>query len=203
MTLAEGWYLMSTADLERELGRWRGEAAPASNAEPLDVDEALAFRNRGNLPDHLGRTLRLVLRIEDADEMRTIDERRLLYEPDYQARPRWRVEGSRPVNDVPLRSPTVRGTAQAWWEDERMASFEEEWQRTGEVAGIRIPATLRGFVYKTISQLQATGREVTVQAIQDSIARWVAPADAEEIGAALEAAQQGPTADRVRGTDPG
>ena len=44
--LAEGWYLMTTSELEQELLRFRDPANehPASKAVPLSIEEALAFK---------------------------------------------------------------------------------------------------------------------------------------------------------------
>ena len=41
--LEEGWYLMSVAELERELARVKDPSVPASGAVPLTTEEALAF----------------------------------------------------------------------------------------------------------------------------------------------------------------
>ena len=57
---------------------------------------------------------------------------------------------------------------------------------TGGVDGVRIPAQYRSFVYKTIALLRAAGEEVTVATISASIARWVAPDQAEDLRAVLE-----------------
>ena len=181
---------MSTEDLERELARRRGEDVPESSAQSVSTDDALAYRNRGNLPDELGRTLRLVLRIENEEDLASLDTKRLEYEPDYHEQPAWRVEGSKPVNVVPLRAARVTANStDAWWDDETMASMEDEWRRTGMVGGLKIPADYRSFVYKTIAALRSAGRPVTVESVVASIARWLAPADADEIRVALEEAQ--------------
>ena len=47
--LAEGWYLMSVPDLEKELARLRDpqRTAAHSGAKALTVEEALAYRDRG------------------------------------------------------------------------------------------------------------------------------------------------------------
>lgn len=190
MTLQEGWYLMSTPDLERELRRWRtGDGAPGDNVEPLSIDEALAYRNAGNLEDELGRSLRLVLRIETEADLHALEAKRSSYEPDYLGAPGWRRAGSKPVNVVPLRPPEVRGRAEAWWDEEEMAAMETEWMATGGVGGLMIPGEYRSFVFKTIAALRAAGREVTVSSIAGSLQRWLTPKQAEEVRRALEEAQ--------------
>jgi hypothetical protein len=194
--MAEGWYLMSTRDLEIELAAERGEETDVqqSDAQPLTAAEALAFRNAGNIPDELNRTLRLVLRIDrprDAGELRA---KRLEYEPDYLEAPSWRGPGSAPVNVVPLAATDTRRKRRAgespatWWNDPQLARLEAEWESTGAVSGVAIPAAYRGFVYKTVLELRAAGRRVTVDAITDSITRWTRPGDAEEIRRALQEA---------------
>lgn len=177
---------MSTGDLERELRRWRESDAevPASNAVPLGVGEALAYRNSGNLPDDLDRTLRLVLLVEDGGD--SLDRKRRRYEPDYLEAPSWRRAGSRPVNVVPLRgSDARRGRAQAWWEDPAIGELEAEWRKTGTVAGVVVPAQWRGFVYKTAIALRGADRVVTIDSLANGVARWVSPGDAARIRAAL------------------
>jgi hypothetical protein len=188
--LREGWYLMSTRDLEIELALERdpGARPGQSNALPIGTKEALVFRNAGNSPDELDRTLRLVLRITrpgDADELRS---KRLAYEPDYLEAPSWRAPDSVPVNVVPLRTSDSRRNPEPgpWWDEPDLARLEAEWEATGTVAGVAIPATYRGFVYKTVLELQAAGRPVTVGAIADSIARWTGRSEAQEIRRALE-----------------
>ena len=182
----EGWYLMSTTDLEVELARIRGEDRPPSNAQALSVDEALAYRGRGNVPDSDGRSLRLVLRIEDESDLADLDKKRLVYEPDFLEAPSWRRAGSKPVNVVPLRAPHLDGPrATTWLEDPEMSAMEAEWRRTGGVDGIVIPAKYRSFVYKTIALLRSAGKDVTVGAIADSIARWLDPPQAERVRSAL------------------
>ena len=190
MSLAEGWYLMSVPDLEIELARARGEDRGESNALHLSVEDALAYRNAGNLPDEHGRTLRLVLRIAGEHDLRSLDEKRARYEPDYHDAPDWRRDGSMPVNVVPLRSSVVTGDEVAWWEDPAVAKLEEEWSRTGAVGGVRIPADYRSFVYKTIISLRLSGREVTVETVSDSIARWLSPEDHARVRAELESANR-------------
>jgi hypothetical protein len=192
--LREGWYLMSTRDLEIELAfeRDAGAGSEHSNALPIPTEEALAFRNAGNVPDELDRTLRLVLRITrpgDVDELRS---KRLTYEPDYLEAPSWRTPDSAPVNVVPLRTSDSRRSTELgpWWDEPDLARLEAEWEATGMVAGVAIPATYRGFVYKTVLELQAAGRPVTVDAIADSVARWTGRAEAQEIRRALEEANE-------------
>ena len=182
--LADGWYLMSTADLERELARWRtpDEAVEPSNAVRLDNEEAMAFRNAGNIPDELDRTLRLVLLVEDTHGLAGLAERRLRFEPDYQEAPTWRREGSRPVNVVPLRRPGVPPSSEgAWWDDAELAEMENEFAEHGSVAGVRVPGEYRGFIFKTVLALRSQGREITPTAISNSIARWLP----EEVSASI------------------
>lgn len=187
--LEEGWYLMDVAALERELRRFRtGEGPAGENVEPLTIEQALAYRNAGNVPDELGRTLRLVLHVGDRDALESLDAKRLHYEPDHLDAPTWRREGSKPVNVVPFRSPEVRGAPRAWWEDERMAEFEREWAQTGMVAGVTVPGEWRSFVYKTVAALTDAGRPVTVDSIVGAIERWVTPDQAAEIRLSLERA---------------
>ncbi len=188
MALREGWYLMSVRDLELELARERGEeGVPESNARPLSIPEALAYRNAGNFPDEHGRTLRLVLRIEPPEGYAALHAKRLSYEPDHLEAPRWRRPGSKPVNVVPLRSAALRTGLEHWWDDPAVGELERAWQRTGEVDGVRVPAEYRSFVYKTVLALRQAGRPVTPDTIADAVARWL-PDHAEEIRAALRAA---------------
>jgi len=184
---------MSTTDLERELARLRhgGAQLPPSNAVRLSVDEALAYRNRGNLPDEHGRTLRLVLRIDDSSDVAALDTKRLRFEPDFHDAPRWRRPGSVRVNVVPLRAPGVDSPKplDAWWDDADMAALEDEWRTSGTVGGVPVPGEWRGFVFKTVVALRAAGRPVHAEAIADSASRWLAPVDAERLRAALRAAK--------------
>jgi hypothetical protein len=191
--LEEGWYLMTAADLERELERFRSATggAPPSNAVRLSVEDALAFRNAGNRPDDDGRTLRLVLRIDDASELSYLQAKRLVWEPDFHDAPEWRRAGSRPVNVVPLRSPGVTAEEHGpWWEESQVAALEDEWRTRGTAAGLKVPAGYRGFVYKTVLALRAAGREVTPDAVADSISRWVPAAEADRIRIALRDANR-------------
>jgi hypothetical protein len=186
--LRDGWYLMTTADLEMELRRWRSpeEPLPASGAEPLSVEQAIAFRDAGNIPDEHDRTLRLVLRIEDTKDLANLDARRVSFEPDYHEAPRWRREGSRPINVVPLRRPDVGPvTTSAWWEEPALEALEQEFQTSGTAAGVHVPGEYRAFVFKTILALRAQSREVTPQTISDSIARWLPEADARRVARSL------------------
>ncbi|MDQ4065866.1 MAG: hypothetical protein M3161_07450 [Actinomycetota bacterium] len=179
---------MSTRDLEIELRRWRGDnEAPRSNALELSIGDALAFRNAGNLPDELGRTLRLVLHVNDPRDLTYLQDTRLRFEPDFHDAPRWRRTGSRPVNVVPLRAAAATGTdMDAWWDDEAVRTLEEEWSRTGRVAGVGVPAEYRAFVYKTVLSLRAAGRDVSKDAIVSSIARWLDADDVARIAEALD-----------------
>ncbi|MDQ3985972.1 MAG: hypothetical protein M3280_05685 [Actinomycetota bacterium] len=184
---------MSTRDLELELRRWRGDAGtPRSNARSLSVEQALGFRNEGNLPDDLDRSLRLVLWVEDPADLARLSEKRLLYEPDFQDAPDWRREGSRPVNVVPLRPEGVFGPQSGpWWDDPAMAQLESEWNRSGAVAGVKVPADYRGFVHKTVLSLRATGKPISVDAIVDSVSRWLRPKELREFERALRDANPG------------
>lgn len=194
--LEEGWYLMSTSELEHELRRVRSpeEPLPPSGAIQLDSDEALAFRDAGNLPDEHGRTLRLVLHA-GSSEAGSLDAKRLAFEPDYLDRPRWRREGSRPVNLVPLRPPDGAdpGTPEAgpWWEEPAVAGLEEEWRRTGAVAGMAIPGEIRSFVFKTVLVLRAARRPVNPDSVGDAISRWLRADQAEQIRRQLRDANLG------------
>lgn len=182
---------MSAADLEVELRAWRdrGAEVPPSDAVALGIQEALAFRDRGNLPDERGRTLRLIL-VVDRSEPGLIERERLRFEPDFHEAPTWRREGSRPVNVIPLPIPDAsdKEPLEAWWEDPAMGALEAEWRSTGGVGGLAIPEEWRGFAFKTISSLRASGREVTVDSIADSVARWLAPGEVERLRAALREA---------------
>ena len=180
---------MSTADLETELKRWRDPAAVvgSSNAEPLSIEAALRYRNAGNLPDPGGRSLRLVLHVTDAAQLSYLQQKRLEFEPDFHDAPTWRREGSKPVNVVPLRSSEVAGGGgRAWWDDPDVAALEDEWSRSGTVAGMRVPAEVRAFVYKTVLSLRAAGREITPDSVADSIARWMSPEQADDIRDSLK-----------------
>jgi len=176
---------MSVRDLEVELGRIRDQkrSEERSNAVRLTQQEALAYRARGNLPDEHGRSLRLVLWVDDEP----LGEKRLRFEPDLHAAPSWRREGSRPINVVPLGLGTRPRPAAGlpWWEQPDVAPLEAEWQRTGRVGEIAVPADLRSFVFKTIASLRAAGLDVTQQSILDSVSRWLSPAQVAELRAAF------------------
>ena len=187
--MEDGWYLMNTAQLERVLSQWRKGDEPETppGASRLSIDEALRFRDSGNIPDADDRSLRLVLHVSDRDVGR-VAERRVVFEPDFHSAPSWRKNGSRAVNVVPLRTADATGTEpirEAWWEEPELGALEEEWVRTGTVAGLQVPAEYRSFVYKTVISLREAGREVTADSVADSIARWL-PDDVEEIRAALK-----------------
>lgn len=183
---------MSTEVLMRELARFRcGEEMDiAPEVKPLSIDQALAFRNAGNLPDDLGRTLRLVLNVATEAELHSLEERRLLFEPDYLEEPVWRGEGSKPVNVVPLRRADVRGTEQPWWDDAEVGELEREWQTSGTAAGMRVPGDFRSFVFKTVIALRSAGREVSPQNVLDGVARWLTAEQVEELRAAFEVLEE-------------
>ena len=194
--LAEGWYLMSNAELEAELARWRSGEGPRSGAIPLDTDRALAYKHAGNVPDENGRWLRLVLHVDDEGDLRALSEKRARYEPDYHSAPTWRRPGSKPVNVVPLRARDVRvDHAPPWWEEPGIAELEDEWARRGTVAGMPVPGEYRGFVFKTVIALRGAGQEVTPKAVADSVERWLSPEDAAGLRRALgvEARGSSPT----------
>ncbi len=175
--------MMSTAELERVLlGR------PTNEPVRLTIEEALAFRDAGNVPDERGRTLRLVLVADDADDVRRLHEKRLRFEPDYHHAPRWRRADSRPINVVPIKRFSAASGDRAWWEEGEVAALESEWQRSGTVGGIRVPGDYRSFVYKTVIALRAAGLDVTPDSIADSVARWLPREDADRLRAALREA---------------
>ena len=188
----DGWYLMSTSELERVLAEWRRGLEPSvpSGARHLSVEEALAYRDAGNLPDERDRTLRLVLHVSD-DDVAHLSKKRLVFEPDHHDPPVWKGPGSRPVNVVPLRSGGggVDEDQGPWWEDPELRALEEEWVATGSIAGLRVPADYRSFVFKTVLALSEAGREITPDSVADSIARWL-PEGAEKIRAALKALKE-------------
>jgi hypothetical protein len=186
--LDEGWYLMSVRDLEIELARVRDPSRrdDVTNALPLSVEEAMAYRNRGNRPDALDRTLRLVLLVDDE----ALSVKRLRFESDYLAAPAWRREGSRPINVVPLEKEPTRESGPRrevpWWEQSDIAPLEEEWRDSGTVLGIAIPGDYRSFVFKTIAALQQSGVEVTLESILGSVSRWLSAEQVEELRAAFD-----------------
>ena len=177
---------MSPEELEAELPRLDDPSVdgPVSAGLMLEMDEALAYRDAGNLPDAFGRTLRLVLRATGTDP-EDIARRRVVFEPDYQEAPTWRRAGSKPVNVIPLHSQKNAPSGEGWWEDPAMAALEAEWLESGSAAGVVVPGEYRSFVFKTVVALRSTGKRVTAAAIADSIARWVPPDAAEEIRTAL------------------
>lgn len=170
---------MSAAELERFL---KDGGPRLHEATKLSIEDALSYRNAGNLPDETDRSLRLVLHVRSANDLKNLQARRLVFEPDFHDAPEWRRPGSRPVNVVPLRIGEfeVRGV-DAWWEDEDLQGLEEEWSSGGSVRGVRVPASYRGFVYKTVLELERAGLRVTARAIADSVARWLPPDQAEEL----------------------
>lgn len=190
--LEEGWYLMSVPELEQELKRLNDPEVAASDALRLSVEEAIAFRDAGNVPDDHGRSLRLVLHVRSAEDLRSLSRRRLLYEPDFHEEPSWRREGSLPINVVPYRLGEVEAAPSSpWWDEPEVRELETEWASTGTVAGIKVPADYRSFVYKTVLSLRAAGRDVSIETIHASVARWLSPEDAAQLRDALEEAQHG------------
>ena len=180
---------MSVPELERELARWKNGEVPGP-VQRLSAEEALAVRNAGNIPDESGRSLRLVLHVMSRSDLAGLDEKRRKWEPDYLEAPTWRREGSKPVNVVPLRRAEVEGWPQAWWEDADVGPLEEEWARDGTIAGLNVPGELRGFVFKTVIELRAAGREVSVDSIVASVARWLKEEDLARFGSALREANE-------------
>jgi hypothetical protein len=81
-------------------------------------------------------------------------------------------------------------TAAAWFDRPELAALEREWRATGAIGGLRIPADVRGFVYKTVLSLRSAGHAVNVDTVSSSIARWTSPDDAAHIRVALEDANQ-------------
>jgi hypothetical protein len=179
---------MSPRDLEIELRRWRGARdVEPSNASPMEREEALAYRDSGNLPDALDRSLRIVIVVSSNAELMNLDSRRLTFEPDAHQAPSWRREGSRPINVVPLRREGVAASGlDSWADDPAMASMEDRWARTGMVGGIQVSAEVRGFVFKTVVALERAGVPVTVDAITDSLSRWLSAEDVARVAAGLQ-----------------
>lgn len=180
---------MSVADLEIELRRIRepDRVHESSRAQRLSNEEALEYRNAGNVPDEHGRSLRLVLR----GVPESLGTTRLRFEPDFHRAPAWRRKGSKPVNVVPLTEDRPRSdamTEKAWWEHQDVARLEAEWSRSGTVAGIAVPGDYRSFVFKTVASLTSAGVEVTVDTILGSVARWLAADQVAELGEALRRA---------------
>jgi hypothetical protein len=189
VTLEEGWYLMNVSELEQELAHARDPSKPPSTVRRITQAEALEFRSAGNVPDENGRSLRLVLHVRSAEDVRNLSRRRLRFEPDFHDEPTWRREGSVPVNVVPLRLGPIEPAAErGWWHEPEVAELEEEWRKTGRIGDVRVPEAYRSFVYKTVLSLRAAGRSVTVETIASSVARWLSPEDAAAIRSALEEA---------------
>jgi hypothetical protein len=175
---------MTPSEVERMLTAVRAGSQQTDVGRALSVEDAIVYRNAGNVPDEHGRTLRLIL-FDDGDPG-TLARKRLQFEPDYHDAPTWKLEGSKPVNVIPLRTSDRRSrTLEAWWEEPGMARLEDEWKRSGSIGGLRVPGEYRGFVFKTIAALRAAGKDVTPQTVADSVARWVPPEDAERIRDAL------------------
>ena len=187
--MREGWYLMNLRDVEKLLAAWRASDLLKDFGVPLTTDEALQIRDAGNVPDARDRSLRLVFFVDDEP----LERKRLRFEPDYHSAPSWRRPGSRPVHIVPLRKGAAGdGEGPAWWELPRVGELEEEWRRTGAVAGIPVPAEYRSFVFKTVVALQDAGAPVTKESIGDSIARWLSPGDAQRVVESLGDVKKGP-----------
>jgi hypothetical protein len=181
---------MSDRDVEVELARLRGDQRPPSNAIRLSVEDALRFRSEGNIPDEMERCLRLVL----SDAEKPFERRRLDFEPDLHSAPTWRREGSRPVTLIPLPSDVgkdPRPDDWRWSDDPAMRALEEEWSLSGRVGGLVIPAEFRGFLFKTIAALRGEGRELSIDSVCSSLARWLSPSEVERIRSALLVASSG------------
>jgi hypothetical protein len=185
----DGWYLMTPDEVAREVNKWKTSPERAfAGLTKLSVDEAIAFRNAGNVPDASGRSLRLVITVDPAAGVDSVAERRVTFEPDFHEAPDWRRPGSKPVNVVPLRERSSSPSAQdegAWWDDAQIAPLEAEWKARGTVAGLPVPGEFRSFVYKTVIALQAAGKQITADSVADSVARWVPPKDADRLREAL------------------
>jgi hypothetical protein len=182
---------MSDREVEHLLSRARaGETYPVPEGIHLTRDEGLARRDAGNLPDDQGRALRLVLHLERRTDPQTVHQKRLLFEPDFHSAPTWRREGSRPVNVIPLGLGPTEVKHEAWWDDEEMAGLEAQWSSSGIVEGIKVPASYRSFVYKTIVTLRRDGHEVSALSVADSIARWLPEREAEALRESLTDAKE-------------
>lgn len=186
--MREGWYLMNLTELEGLLARWRAGEQLGDIGVPLEIVDALARKRAGNLPDARGRTLRLVLMVDEAP----LEERRALYEPDVHERPDWRRPGSKPVHVVPLKRRRQQEVPYPWWEDPSVKHLEAEWQRSGRIAGVPVPEDYRSFVLKAVASLRVQGKEISARAIADSIERWLLPEDAARLRAALDAQEPDP-----------
>ena len=174
---------MSTPELERALAAWRHGDRDEEFGVALSTGDALAWRDAGNVPDKHDRSLRLVLFVDEE----ALEKKRLRWEPDFHEAPTWRREGSRRVNVVPLRSPdSPASDGRPWWEMPGVEALEQEWRRDGTVAGLQVPSEYRSFVFKTVVALREAGREVTPDAIADSVSRWVSAQDAEKIRSSLK-----------------
>ena len=185
--MREGWYLMSTSELERALQAWRNGERGEEFGLALEIEDAIARRNAGNVPDDEDRSLRLVMFVDGEP----LERKRLRFEPDFHSPPEWRRYGSRPVNVVPLRTEdSPSGDGAAWWDSPRVRDLEEEWRTSGTVAGIVVPGDYRSFVFKTVIALQDAGEAVTPRSVGDSIARWMSPEDAHRIRESLK--EKGP-----------
>ena len=182
----DGWYLISTPELEQALPARR-------NGDDVEVgvrltnEEAVRYRNAGNLPDEAGRWLRLVLQVGPNE---SVEDKRRRFEPDFHEKPSWRRDGSKPVNVVPLRSGHA-APANPWWEQDDVRDLETEWRETGKVEGLVVPEEYRSFALKTIASLKQVGVAITPDSVADSIARWLAPDEVEEIRAALKREEPG------------
>jgi hypothetical protein len=191
----DGWYLMTAEEVVREANVWKRDADAAfSGFRRLSVDDAIAYRDAGNRPDVNGRTLRLVITVDPDAGVESVSARRVEFEPDFHDAPEWRRAGSKPVNVVPLRareSSLASSEAEAWWNDDKIAPLEAEWERSGTVEGLPVPGEFRGFVYKTVIALRAAGRDITADSVADSVARWLDPLDADRLRRALKGETSG------------
>lgn len=179
----EGWYVLSDLEVESILIALKSGEAIEPPTPRLGRADALARRNAGNLPDDEGRVLRLFLSLE-GEGAGSVEERRLHYEPDFHEAPEWRRPASRPINVIPL-GLSHGSTPRPWWEDPEVAELEREWQSSGCVGGVGVPAEYRSFVYKTVIALRGAGKEVSARAIADSAARWLPERQAAELRNAL------------------
>lgn len=184
--LQEGWYLMSLQDLEAELLRHKDPGEPGgSTTERLTQERAMAIRERGNIPDAEGRSLRLVLHVDGEP----LASKRLRFEPDLHEAPTWRREGSKPVHIVPLRpesGPEAEPSSEAaWWEQADVAGLESEWRERGRVGGLAIPGAYRSFLLKTIASMTSAGLEISIDSVIGSLSRWLQPDLVAEIRSAL------------------
>ena len=100
--LEEGWYLMNVPELERAL-RWMRETESEGESFAgirLSIDQALEFRNAGNVPDENGRSLRLVLHVDAEPE--GLARKRPSSSPTITRPPHGGERDPKPVNVVPL-----------------------------------------------------------------------------------------------------